>query len=136
VLTVGEDGVEYYGIIEEIIVLSFCSTNPLKLVLFKCHWFHPMSGVRRSPNIGLVEVKKTSVLPGVKPFIVAQQATQVYYVPYPCKSARSLVDWDVVYKRYHHVPNWLHLVMRTTTLIPMQILKNSFKKMGCHETLK
>jgi hypothetical protein len=98
VLTVGEDGVEYYGIIEEIIELSFCSTNPLKLVLFKCHWFHPMSGVRQSPNIGLVEVKKTSVLPGDKPFIVAQQATQVYYVPYPCKSARSLVDWDVVYK--------------------------------------
>jgi hypothetical protein len=98
VLTIGEDGVEYYGIIEEIIELSFCSTNSLKLVLFKCSWFHPVSGVRLSPNIGLVEVKKTSVLPGDKPFIVAQQATQVYYASYPCKSARSLVDWDVVYK--------------------------------------
>jgi hypothetical protein len=79
VLTVGEDGVEYYGIIEEIIELCFRSTKPLKLVLFKCHWFHPISGVRRSPNIGLVEVKKTSVLPGNEPFIVAQQATQVFY---------------------------------------------------------
>jgi hypothetical protein len=57
-LTVGEDGVAYYGIIEEIIELYFCSMKPLKLVLFKCHWFHPISGVRRSPNIGLVEVKK------------------------------------------------------------------------------
>jgi hypothetical protein len=98
VLSVGEDGVEYYGIIEEIIGLCFGSTNPLKLVLFTCHWFYLISGVRRRPNIGLVEVKKASVLPGNVPFIVAQQATQVYYVPYPCKSAKSLVDWNVVYK--------------------------------------
>jgi hypothetical protein len=103
VLTIGEDGVEYYGIIEEIIELCFGSTNPLKLVLFKCHWFHPISGVRRSPNIGLVEVKKASILPGKEPFIVAQQATQVYYVPYPCKSTRSLVDWNVVYKLPPHI---------------------------------
>jgi hypothetical protein len=46
VLTVGEDGVEYYGIIEEIIELCFHSTKPLKLVLFKCNWFHRISGVR------------------------------------------------------------------------------------------
>ena len=98
VVTVGEDGVEYYGMIEEIIELCFRSTNPLKIVLFKCQWFHPFSGVRRSPNIGLVEVKKTSVLPGNEPFIVAHQATHVYYVPYPCKTVRYLVDWDVVYK--------------------------------------
>jgi hypothetical protein len=98
VLTVGEDGVEYYGIIDEIIELCFRSTQPLKLVLFKCHWFHPISEARRSPNSGLVKIKKTSVLPGNGQFIVAQQATQVYYIPYPCKSIRSLVDCDVVYK--------------------------------------
>jgi hypothetical protein len=98
VVTVGEDGIEYYGIIEEIIELSFGSSKPLKIVLFKCHWFHPIRGVRRNPNIGLVEVKRTSVLLGNEPFIVASQATQVYYVPYPCKTMTSLVDWDVVYK--------------------------------------
>jgi hypothetical protein len=101
VLTVGKDGVEYYGIIEEIIKLCFRSTKPLKLVLFKCHWFHQISGVRWSPNIGMVEVKKSSVLPGNEHFIVAQQATEVYYLPYPYKYTRYLVDWDVVYK----VPN-------------------------------
>jgi hypothetical protein len=88
VVTVGEDGVEYYGIIEEIIELCFGSTKPLKIVLFKCQWFHPFSGVTRSPNIGLVEVKKTSVLPGNKPFIVAHQATQVYHVSYPCEKCQ------------------------------------------------
>jgi hypothetical protein len=94
----GQDGIEYYGIIEEIIELCFGSFKPLKIVLFKCHWFHPIRGVRRRPNIGLVEVNKTSVLSGNEPYIVAQQATQVYYVPYPCKTVTSLVDWDVVYK--------------------------------------
>jgi hypothetical protein len=46
----------------------------------------------------LVEVKKNSVLPGNEHFIVAQQATQVYYLAYPCKFTGSLVDWGVVYK--------------------------------------
>jgi hypothetical protein len=135
VLTVGEDGVEYYGIIEEIIELCFGSTNPLKLVLFKCHWFHPISGVRRSPNILLVEIKKASVLPGNGPFIVAQQATQVYNVPYPCKSTRSLVDWNVVYK----VPP--HTKLPTPSdedynIDPNTNVEDFFKKMGCQEILK
>jgi hypothetical protein len=37
---------------------------------------------------------------------------------------------------YHPIPNYLHLVMRITTLIQTQMLMNSFKKMGCQETLK
>jgi hypothetical protein len=57
VLTVAEDGVEYYGIIEEIIEFCFCSMKPLKLVLFKCHWFHPISGVRQNPNTGFHPIR-------------------------------------------------------------------------------
>jgi hypothetical protein len=40
---------------------------------------------------------------------VAQQATQVYYLPYPCQKDDCLKDWDVVYKVLPHgklpVPN-------------------------------
>jgi hypothetical protein len=40
---------------------------------------------------------------------MAQQAMQVYYVPYPCKTDDRLKGWDVVYKVSPHgkllVPN-------------------------------
>jgi hypothetical protein len=42
-------------------------------------------------------------------YIVAQLATQVYYLPYPCKIDEHLNGWDVVYKVLPHgklpVPN-------------------------------
>lgn len=95
----GENGetTEYYGYIKEIIEVSFDGIRPLSLVLFNCHWFHPKKN-RYTPKYGLVEIEHESVLPGYEPFVVAQQATQVYYVPYPCKSVRDLVKRWVVYK--------------------------------------
>jgi hypothetical protein len=108
VCTTGNDGVEYYGRIEEIYELNFGGCIPLNPVIFKCHWFDP-EVTRRTPNLGLVEIRQSSVLPGDDVYIVAQQATQVYYVPYPCKTADHLKGWDVVYKVSPHgklpVPN-------------------------------
>ena len=83
VFTPGLDGVEYYGTIEEIYQLSFHGSKPLEPVIFKCHWFDPQV-VRRMTQVGIVEIQQSSVLPGDDVYIVAQQATQVYYVPYPC----------------------------------------------------
>lgn len=37
VCTTAQDGVEYYGIIEEIYELTFSGCKPLKPVVFKCH---------------------------------------------------------------------------------------------------
>ena len=83
VFTLGLDGVEYYGRIEEIYELIFHGCKPLNPVIFKCHWFDP-SVVRRTPNLRLVEIRQSSVLPGDDVYIVAQQATQVYYlIPVP-----------------------------------------------------
>jgi len=33
---------------------------------------------------------------------MAQQATQVYYLPYPCQTDKRLQGWDVVYKVSPH----------------------------------
>jgi len=100
-VTVGQgendETTEYHGYIKEIIELSFDGIKPLNLVLFNCHWFHP-NRVRYTSRYGLVEVEHESVLPGYEPFVVAQQATQVYYIPYPCKSVRDLAKRWVVYK--------------------------------------
>ena len=108
VFTPGDDGLEYYGRIEEIYELTFHGSKPLKPVIFKCHWFDPHA-VRRTPNLGLVEVQQASVYPGDDVYIVAQQATQVYYLSYPCKTDDRLMGWDVVYKVSPHgkvpIPN-------------------------------
>lgn len=107
ILCYGDDGVEYYDIIQEIIELVFEGSKELSVVLFRCNWFDPIRGVRRRPDLGLVEVKHTSRLDGYDPFILANQAEQVYYLPYPCQKDQTgrvkrgeddLSSWWVVYK--------------------------------------
>jgi hypothetical protein len=103
VLVVGVDdgsntSLEYYGIIKDIIQLRFDGDNDFTLVLFECHWFHPTNGVRHLERFGLVEVAHGSCNPANEPFMVASQVTQVYYLPYACKSDPSLNVWWVAYK--------------------------------------
>jgi len=47
--------------------------------------------------------------PGDDVYVVAQQATQVYYLSYPCQTDNRLKGWDIVYKVSPHgklpVPN-------------------------------
>ena len=71
VFTLGFDGVEYYGRIEEIYELTFHGCKVLNPVIFKCHWFDP-SVVRWAPNLGLVEIRQSSILQGDDVYIVAQ----------------------------------------------------------------
>ena len=71
VFTPGQDGVEYYGRVEEIYELKFHGFVPLTPVVFKCHCFDPTL-MRRTPNFGLVEIRQDSKLPGDDVNIVAQ----------------------------------------------------------------
>ena len=109
VFTPGLDEVEYYGRIEEIYELSFHGSKPLNPVIFKCHWFDPKVTRRTYSNLGLVEIRQDSVLPGDDVYIVAQQAIQVYYLPYACQTKDHLKGWYVVHKVSPHgkvpVPN-------------------------------
>ena len=99
----GSDGVDYYGRLEEIYELEYHGCKPLKPVIFKCHWFDPSPrGMRQNRNLGLVEIKQSSVYPGHDVYVVAQQTTQVYYLSYPCKTDKRLHGWDVVYKVSPH----------------------------------
>jgi hypothetical protein len=78
-------------------------------VIFKCHWFDPQVTRWTHSNLGIVEIHQDSTLPGDDVYIVAQQATQVYYLPYACQTKEHLKGWDVVYKVSPHgrlhVPN-------------------------------
>ena len=108
VFTQGTDELDYYGKVEEIYELSFHGAKPLQPVIFKCHWFDPRV-TRRTPQLGLVEIRQDSVYTQDDVYIVSQQATQVYYTPYPCKKVRNLLGWYMVHKISPHaklpVPN-------------------------------
>ena len=92
------NALEYFGVIEDIIKISWEGREQLDLVLFYYFWFDPSSrGVRRTENLGLVEVKHSSRLQNFEPFVLASQVTQVYYLSYPCVDKPCLRDWWVVY---------------------------------------
>ena len=98
----GADYVDYYGRLENVYELTFNRTNlELKLVVFKCHWFDPQGGLRSTPSIGLVEVRPSTTYSGADVFIVAHQAKQVYYWPYPCQK-EELKGWEVVFQVSPH----------------------------------
>ena len=101
----GGDGaktIDYYGRLENVYELTFNRTNiQLNLVVFKCHWFDPKDGHRSTPSIGLVEVRPSTTYSGADVYIVAHQANQVYYLPYPCQKA-ELQGWEVVFQVSPH----------------------------------
>jgi hypothetical protein len=67
-------------------------------VIFKCQWFDPQVTRWTHSSLGIVEIQQDSTLAGDDVYIVAQQATQVYYIPYACQTKEHLKGWDVVYK--------------------------------------
>jgi len=90
---------EYYGVIKDIIKISWEGSMQLELVIFECDWFDPTAaGVRRTENIGLVEVKHSSRLSNFDSFVLASQVKQVYYLPCACNSRPDLSEWWVVYQ--------------------------------------
>ena len=102
VFTKGSDTFDYYGRLENVYELTFNRTNKqLNLVVFKCHWFDPRGGQRITKSIGLVEVKPSTTYTGADVYIVAHQAKQVYYLPYPCQKA-ALNGWEVVFQVSPH----------------------------------
>jgi hypothetical protein len=109
VFTLSLDSVDYFGRIEEIYELNFYGSKPLTPVIFKSYWFDPQLTRQTHSNLGIVEIRQDSTLLGDDVYIVAQQATQVYYLPYACQTKEHLKGWDVVYKVSPHgklpVPN-------------------------------
>jgi len=61
----------------------------------KCHWFDP-NVMRTAPEIGQVEIRQDSIYQGEDVYIVAQQATQVYYLPWACQKDPNLIGWYLV----------------------------------------
>jgi hypothetical protein len=82
---------DYYGVLQEIIELSYDGGN--KVALFRCIWFDITSGVRKDSKHGIVEVKHSSRLKGFEPFVLACQAIQVVYIPYASDTVARRPWW-------------------------------------------
>ncbi|CAM8929118.1 unnamed protein product [Rhodiola kirilowii] len=77
----GTEGTHYYVVIEEIIHMRCRINHRLNVVLFKCRWYDPQT-VRSYPSNGVVIVNTNRPYPHYDPYILAQQAVQVYYVTF------------------------------------------------------
>lgn len=88
--------VDFYGNLEEVIECNFASEVNMRVVLFKCRWVDPMKGTRVHPKYHIVEVNHKMKYRQNEPYILASQAIQVYYVPYP--SMKKGDDWIVACK--------------------------------------
>ena len=76
---------DYYGMLVLILELEYFGIEN-KVVLFKCDWYDIEKELRVHPHHGLVELKYKSRLSTNEPFVLAQQAQQVYYMSYPSRN--------------------------------------------------
>jgi len=90
---------DYYGVLKEVIQLEYFGEPTKRVVLFYCDWFSPEipRGTRVYDQYGIVEVRQRGRYRKYDPFIIAQQAIQVCYTPYPGRR-RDKQDWLVVMK--------------------------------------
>ncbi|KAL0456147.1 UNVERIFIED_CONTAM: hypothetical protein Slati_0953900 [Sesamum latifolium] len=83
--------------IKEVIATQFKDWFKYRIVLFKCRWVDPMRGMKMHPNYHLVDVNFKKVYQKNEPFILAQQAVQVFYMEYRSMK-RNKVDWQALCK--------------------------------------
>jgi len=75
---------DFYGVLQQIIEITYPGTINLKCVLFKCDWYDPTSGrgVRKN-NLGVIDVNANRRYAKFEPYCLASQADQVCFLPYP-----------------------------------------------------
>ncbi|KAL0367433.1 UNVERIFIED_CONTAM: hypothetical protein Sradi_3633400 [Sesamum radiatum] len=84
---------DFFGWLEEVIQFEYKFEHEnMYIVLFKCRWVDPIKGVKIHPKYHLVDVNHKRLYQKYEPFILAQQAIQVYYAQYP-SLRRDKVDW-------------------------------------------
>ncbi|KAM3395423.1 hypothetical protein P3S68_004429 [Capsicum galapagoense] len=90
---------DYYGRIKEIIQVEYHEAPLKKTVLFKCEWFDPIVdvGVNKHDRYKLADINHRRRYKKYESFILAMQATEVCYVPYPSKK-KDKKDWLAVLK--------------------------------------
>ena len=89
---------DFYGILQEIIEVEFPGLLKLICVLFKYDWFDPIINIGVwLKKFGVVDVNGGRKYNKFEFFILASQADQVSFFPYP-RMRESEINWFVVIK--------------------------------------
>ena len=92
----GTDEMDFYGRLIEVCVLDYPSMPIKRTTLFKCEWFDPStSGTVVQKDFKLVSINHTRKYNKYEPFVLANQATQVYYCSYPSMNQVKKDWWEV-----------------------------------------
>ncbi|XP_050238139.1 uncharacterized protein LOC126687627 [Mercurialis annua] len=87
---------DFYGVLTGIIELEYPALPMKQTVIFKCEWFDPMDiGTDTSNRYNLVDVNHRCRYNKYEPFILAEQADQVHYLPYPSRRRDKVNWWEV-----------------------------------------
>ncbi len=99
---------DFYGVVQEIIQLEYPGMPHKNVVLFRCDWFDttPECGTRIHKQYRIVEVLCNRRYPKYDPFILASQADQVNYTPYPSKSKEKVGWWAVLKIKRRRIVNY------------------------------
>ena len=80
----------YYGVVEKIVILDYYSKG--RVALMKCDWFDTLSqSGMKTDELGFTLINMQRYLRTEEPYILASQATQVFYVTNPLEP-----QWGVV----------------------------------------
>ncbi|XP_048622962.1 uncharacterized protein LOC125592025 [Brassica napus] len=85
---------DYYGLIEEIIMVEYFGSVGLKAMVFKCKWFDTTEGrgIRKHKS-GIIDVSPRWQYEKYDPFILSGNCDQVCFIPYPRVRHTSANDW-------------------------------------------
>ncbi|OMP08434.1 hypothetical protein COLO4_06471 [Corchorus olitorius] len=84
-----------YGLLLNIVQVEYCGDEAKKVVvLFECSWVETTDGMKVHPLYNIVDINRKELCKD-EPFILAQEAIQVYYCSYP-SIPRDKSDWKAV----------------------------------------
>ena len=117
---------DFYGVLTQILQLTYFSRPAEEVFLFRCNWFSnvPGSGINVHKDYNLIEIKHTSHYHKYDPFVLAKQALQVYYAPYP--SLKEIKQIDLQFLKQKPDSHSMRRIFRTNKLI-RQILSKITK---------
>ena len=97
-----QDEEDFYGQLLEIVEVEYPGILIKRVMLFKRHWYDPTTtgnshGTKIHKRYKLVDIHQGRSYRLYDPFVLASQACQVYYLPYP-STRQNLKDWRAVCK--------------------------------------